>query len=270
MPKLDIAFSPCPNDTFIFHAMLNHLVAANSHDAPLQFCPHLEDVETLNKKAFSRTYPITKLSFYAYLCLKDRYAMLDAGAALGHGCGPLLVGRRGLPPLSRARIVAPGYYTTAHLLLKLWAPEIENIEITSFDRILPGVSAGRWDAGVIIHEGRFIYPRYGLAEIVDLGRWWEDKTRLPIPLGCIAVRRDPEIECYKESLQSMIRASLEYGQKHPQASRSFIKQHAQELDDSVIDEHIRLYVNSYTQTLGAAGMAAVDKLEQSAQCKNIL
>ncbi len=266
MPHLDIAFSPCPNDTFIFHAMLNNLVDPGG----FQFSPHLEDVETLNGLAFSGTYPITKLSFYAYLLLKDRYDLLDAGAALGHACGPLLVAGKKLPGFADARVVVPGRYTTAHLLLKLWQPEIKQIEIAGFDKILPGLEAGRWDAGVIIHEGRFIYPRYGLRRIIDLGQWWEAETRLPIPLGCIAVRRDPETLKYKKFLEDLIRTSLEHAQKHPRASRAFIKQHAQELEESVIDEHIRLYVNSYTQSLGAAGLAAVNKLEQTAKCRNIL
>ncbi|HMA66279.1 MAG TPA: 1,4-dihydroxy-6-naphthoate synthase [Desulfosalsimonadaceae bacterium] len=266
MPHLDIAFSPCPNDTFIFHAMLQGYIDTGS----FRFTPHLDDVQTLNNLAFSRTYPVTKLSFYTYLLLKDRYALLDAGAALGHGCGPLLVAGSDLPPIADARVVVPGRYTTAHLLLKLWRPDIAHVETASFDAILPGIRAGRWDAGVIIHEGRFIYPRYGLTEIVDLGRWWEEKTRLPIPLGCIAVRKDGDAIAHKQSLESLIRDSLAYGQKHPQASRAFVKQHARELDDSVIEEHIKLYVNSYTMTLGAAGKAAVDKLEQTAQCSSVL
>ncbi|MFO7838523.1 MAG: 1,4-dihydroxy-6-naphthoate synthase [Desulfosalsimonadaceae bacterium] len=266
MPHMDIAFSPCPNDTFIFHAILQGFIDAG----PFRFTPHLDDVESLNNLAFSRTYAVTKLSFYAYLLLKDRYALLDAGAALGHGCGPLLVAGRDLPPLAEARVVVPGRYTTAHLLLKLWRPDITNIQTASFEAILPGIREGRWDAGVIIHEGRFIYPRYGLIEIADLGRWWEKETRLPVPLGCIAVRRDAETVKHKQFLESLIRDSLSYGQKHPQASRAFIKQHAQELEDSVIDEHISLYVNSYTLSLGTAGKAAVDRLEQTAQCKNVL
>lgn len=270
MPCLDIAFSPCPNDTFIFHAMISRRVAAEGPDGAFEFTPHLMDVETLNNRAFSRTYPLTKLSFYAYLLLKDHYSLLDAGAALGHGCGPLLVSNKRLPRLSSARVVVPGRYTTAHLLLKLWAPEIKHIEITSFEKILPGVRDGRWDAGVIIHEGRFIYPRYGLTELVDLGRWWEDETRLPIPLGCIAARRDPETQSRRDALASLIRASLRYGQMHPQAARAYIKQHAQEMEDSVIDEHINLYVNAYTASLGSEGLAAVEKLEQAAGSKNIL
>ncbi len=258
MSDLDIAFSPCPNDTFIFHAMINSLVDAGE----FRFTPHLEDVETLNKLAFSRVYPVTKLSFYAYLLLKDSYSLLDAGAALGHGCGPLLVAGDNPPQLDRARVAVPGMYTTACLLLRLWRPEIKNIEAARFDAILPGVQAGRWDAGVIIHEGRFIYPAYGLKEIVDLGRWWEEKTRLPIPLGCIAVQRKEGIIKHKETLESLIRASLRYGMENPGASRGFIRENAREMDDSVIEEHIKLYVNSYTHSLESGGRAAVEKLEQ--------
>ncbi|MBA2882259.1 1,4-dihydroxy-6-naphthoate synthase [Desulfosalsimonas propionicica] len=266
MQNTDIAFSPCPNDTFIFHAMIKGLVDT----APFCFTPHLMDVETLNSKAFSGEFAVTKLSFFAFLLLQHKYEMLAAGAAMGHGCGPLVVAKDPLANLSGARVAVPGKYTTAHLLFRLWCGEAANVEITPYEKILPGVCDGRWNAGVIIHEGRFVYPRYGCAQIIDLGRWWEEKTRLPIPLGCIAVRKDPEILARKAHLEAMIRSSISHARKHPESCRNFIRQHAQEIDDRVTEQHIRLYVNDYTLSPGKAGWQAIEKLEQIARCQNII
>lgn len=266
MIPLDIAFSPCPNDTFIFHAM----VAGCVDTGRFRFIPHLDDVEALNNKAFGKTFPISKLSFYAYLKLKNHYEILDSGAALGYGCGPLLVGKIDCLPDPAAKIAIPGEFTTAHLLLKLWHPELTNVEITRFDNILEGVRARKYDAGLIIHEGRFVYPRYGLKKIVDLGEWWEKKTGLPIPLGCIAIRKDHPFIFYKQEIESILKRSVTYALNNQDASRKFIKAHAQELEDSVIDGHIDLYVNSFTFSLGETGNRAVRKLEKMALAKGLL
>ncbi|MBU0769750.1 MAG: 1,4-dihydroxy-6-naphthoate synthase [Proteobacteria bacterium] len=266
MTHLDIAFSTCPNDTFIFHAMLHDCIDTRD----FRFVSHMHDVEELNKKAFLKTFHVSKLSFYAYLKLRQSYEILDAGSALGFGCGPLLVGRSADLSLSKAKIAVPGEYTTAYLLLRLWNPSIHNIEITRFDNILEGVQIGKYDAGLIIHEGRFIYPEYGCVEIIDLGKWWEDETSLPIPLGCIAVRKDPPFIDYKQDIESVLRHSVTYAFNNRNASREFVKQHAQEMDDQVIDGHIDLYVNNFTLSLGDTGREAIQTLEEMARWKQIL
>ena len=264
MSTIHIGFSTCPNDTFIFHAMLHGLVDTDG----LAFTPHLHDVEELNKMAFAQTLHVSKLSFHAYFKLKETYALLDSGAALGFGCGPLLVGRPNTPFLPGAKIAIPGELTTAHLLLQLWNPDIKNVEITRFDHILEGVKTGKYHAGLIIHEGRFIYPDYGCVKIMDLGEWWERETGAPVPLGCIAVRKDEP--ALKSRIESILSNSVRYALDHRQASRGFVKEHAQELDDEVIDGHINLYVNEFTVSLGDKGLKAVKKLEEMVRWKKIL
>jgi len=266
MNNLSIAFSPCPNDTFIFHAMLHQGIDTDNY----AFSPHIDDVEALNNAAFKKTYQITKLSFYAYLLLKEEYELLDSGSALGFGCGPLLVTSKDRIFSSVSKIAIPGNYTTAFLLLKLWNPEIRNIVVTRFDRILPGVQSGEFDAGLIIHEGRFIYPAYDCVKVIDLGEWWEKETGLPIPLGCIAIRKDPETIIHKEQVELLIRNSVLYAKKNGAASRSFVLKHAKEMNDKVIDGHIDLYVNDFTVSLGMTGKKAVQKLEETAKWKKII
>lgn len=269
MDAMTLAFSPCPNDTFIFHAMLHGLVDTEG----LSFNPYINDVEDLNRNAGEGRFHVTKLSFHAYLLLQNNYCMLDAGAALGFGCGPVLVARedsvfnRKKDSLKDAVIAIPGEYTTAHLLLKLWFPGLHTVS-TRFNAIIPGVCDGVYDAGLIIHEGRFVYPRYGLRKIVDLGEWWEQETGMPIPLGCIAIRRD--LMEHHERVGCIIAASAAYAQRNPEQSRSYICSHAQEMDDTVIREHIALYVNDFSLSLGEEGMKAVTILEEMARCRGIL
>ena len=263
---LDIAFSPCPNDTFIFHAM----VTGCTDTGRFRFIPYLDDIEGLNGKAFNKIFPVSKLSFYAYLKLKNHYEILDSGSALGYGCGPLLVAKTDRVPGPEAKIAVPGKFTTAHLLLKLWHSEFTNVEITRFDHILEGVRSEMYDAGLIIHEGRFVYPRYGLKKVVDLGEWWEKKTGLPIPLGCIAIRKDHPFILYKREIESILKNSVSYALNNRADSRIYIKAHAQELEDKVIDGHIDLYVNSFTLSLGETGKKAILKLEELAQEKGLL
>jgi len=311
--ELETGFSPCPNDTFIFDALIHGRIDT----APFAFLPRIMDVEELNERACAGTYPVTKLSFYAYLLLKERYRLLDAGAALGYGCGPLLVVRKsgksgghstnspimkagkpakkaeeitpiprgtagrgqagpeigGASPVSPAllrdaRIAVPGRLTTAYLLLQLWRGGRGNVEFARFDEILPGVASGRYDAGLIIHEGRFVYQNYACRELIDLGRWWEDETGLPIPLGCIALRRD--LERHGEAIEALLRQSLEHARNNPAAGREFVKFHAQELDEEVIAAHISLYVNEFSLSLGEKGRRAVEVLEERARCLGIL
>ncbi len=269
MTEMISAFSSCPNDTFIFHALLHGAVDTRG----FCFSHYISDVEELNAFAAQKRFPLTKLSFHAYLRLKSDYTALDAGSALGFGCGPLLIAPEGSDAtrfpdrLEKGIVAVPGEYTTANLLLRLWNPSVRTISVR-FDRIMPGVQAGEYDAGVIIHEGRFIYPSYGLSKIVDLGEWWEAETGLPIPLGCIALRND-FLENY-DVLNRIMGDSVRYAMEHPLASREFVKAHAQEMDDAVIDEHIRLYVNEFTLRPGDAGMKAAAKLEEMARCRRII
>ncbi|MBU0993013.1 MAG: 1,4-dihydroxy-6-naphthoate synthase [Proteobacteria bacterium] len=266
MTALDIGFSPCPNDTSIFHAMIHGFVDTEG----LSFMPHIFDVEELNRKAFDGIFPVTKLSFYAWLKLKESYDLIDSGAALGYGCGPLLVGKtKGLPG-KNARIAIPGEYTTAHLLLKLWNNELTNVHITRFDKIMKGVKEGVYDAGLIIHEGRFVYQTYGLEKIVDLGEWWEQETGFPIPLGCIAIRKDKKTSALKSKVESILKKSVLFSLENRYVSREYVKTLAQEMDDQVIDGHIDLYVNRFTVSLGTGGLQAIQKLEEMASCRNIL
>jgi len=263
---MEIAFSPCPNDTFIFHAMLNRCVDTQG----LHFTPHIADVEELNLRASEGTFPVTKLSFYAYLLLRDRYELLDSGSALGYGCGPLLVAKTPPKNLADAHIAIPGTHTTAHMLLKLWCPEIGHVIPTRFDKILPGVQSGEFDAGLIIHEGRFVYPEYDCVKIIDLGEWWESETKMPIPLGCIAIRKDPDTIRHKSQIETIIRNSVCHAFENRDASRAFIKSHAQEMDDEVIDGHISLYVNEFSISLGETGRKAVETLAEMVQCRKII
>ncbi len=266
MKTINIAFSPCPNDTCMFHAMLHGYIKTGE----FSFTPHIYDIEELNSSAFRGRYEVTKMSFHAYLHLKSSYTILDAGAALGFGCGPILVSRPGPLNLKHATIAVPGTYTTAAMLLRLWMPEAGNIVITRFDDIMPGISEGRFDAGVIIHEGRFTYPAYGLAKIIDLGEWWEDDTGLPIPLGCIAMKNDSGTAADREQISGIIRSSITFAVENRRVSLDYIRSHAQEMDDDVIDRHIRLYVNEFSVSLGEIGNEAINALEKAAQDRGIL
>ena len=255
--NLSLGYSTCPNDTFIFHAMTHGQVDCGS----LWFETVLKDVETLNQEARSQILDVTKLSFGAIGQLQETYGLLRSGAALGRGCGPLVVARAGndLSGLTASKIAGPGLWTTANLLLGLYlSGHLKAVPVT-FDRIMPAVAKGDFDYGVIIHEGRFTFESYGLVDLLDLGQWWEDETGLPIPLGGIAIRRQlgPLIA---EKVETIIRESVQYAFNHPEASRSHVKTHAQEMTDDVIDQHIALYVNDNSVSIGEEGMAAIEKL----------
>jgi len=249
-----LAFSTCPNDTFLFHAMVHGLVPLHG----LSYSVFMDDVESLNHQAGQGVYQVSKLSFAAIGHLLDTYGLLRSGAALGRGCGPLVVARKGTgrKNLSSARIAVPGLRTTANLLLGLFTEGKADVTPMVFDRIMPAVACGDYDFGVIIHEGRFTYPSYGLELIEDLGAWWESETGLPIPLGGIAVRRDLSRDI-SGLIESTISESVRYGFENPQASKPYVKKHAQELADDVIRQHIDLYVNEFTVNLGDEGEKAV-------------
>lgn len=250
----------------MFHAMVNGLINTRG----LTFTPHLHDIDALNQMGFSQTYDITKLSFFTALKLRDTHTRLDAGSALGFGCGPLLVGMAPDRFTTDSLVAIPGELTTAHLLLKLWNPGITRTVVDRFDNILKGVASGTYDAGLIIHEGRFVYPDYGCRKIVDLGQWWEETTGLPIPLGCIAVKNASPAFDNRKTITRILNASIQYAFDHPHASKEFVKAHAQEMADDVIAGHIALYVNEFSLSLGENGTKAVTRLEEMAAWANIL
>jgi 1,4-dihydroxy-6-naphthoate synthase len=253
--KLSLGFSPCPNDTFIFHALVHEQACGSS---PAFGKAALADVETLNEWALACRLDVTKLSFHALGHVLDQYVLLMAGSALGRGCGPLLVARENFSEaaLPRLTIAIPGRYTTAALLLRMYSPVALTIRVMRFDRIMPAIVAGEVDAGVIIHESRFTFQEHGLLLLQDLGAWWEQETGFPIPLGGIAAKRSLGKEKIL-AIDRCIRASVSSAFAGPEAGMDYIRQHAQELDDQVIRDHIGLYVNPFSLDLGAEGVGAV-------------
>jgi len=254
---LTFGFSPCPNDTFAFHALVHGLV-----EAPFAVEPVLLDIEELNRRAHAGELELTKLSAGAFAAVGDRYRLLRSGAALGHGVGPLVVAREERS-LDSGRIAIPGRETTAFALFRLAYPEHGEVVELRYDRILSAVETGEVDAGLIIHESRFTYADHGLRQVADLGSWWEGETGLPIPLAAICVRDDVDPALAAE-VERAIRASVEYAFAHPEASRAWVREHAQELSDEVCDQHIGLYVNDFSIDLGDEGLAAVERLLQRA------
>jgi len=258
--RLRLGYSPCPNDTFIFHALVHGLLD-DAEAQGFEFDVELADVEALNLKADAGDIDVAKISYHAYGYLADRYVLLPAGGALGQGVGPLVVARQPDLDLSGRRIAIPGGRTTANLLLRLW--RLEDVELVEYryDRIMPAVVAGEVDAGLIIHESRFTYPDYGLSELVDLGAWWEREVGELVPLGAIAARRSLGEETLTR-LTRLIRSSLEYAWRDPEASARYVAEHAQEMEPHVRQQHIDLYVNRYSLDVGEEGAAAARALLQ--------
>ena len=248
---LRLAMSPCPNDTFMFDAMVNGRIDTEG----LEFEVEYLDIEQLNGAALEQRYDITKCSTAILSAIYDHYALLDSGSALGRGNGPLLVRRKGYEGAVRS-IVVPGLHTTANLLTHRLFPEIETRTPMLFSDIADVVAVGEYDAGVLIHEGRFVYERYNLELVADLGLEWERRTSLPLPLGSIVARRTLDAEVIA-TVERVLRRSIEYAFGNRMASRDYVKQHAQELDDRVIDSHISLFVNDYSLSLGDEGRRAV-------------
>jgi 1,4-dihydroxy-6-naphthoate synthase len=252
---LTLGFSPCPNDTFIFHALAHGLT---EYDCPSFSSPELEDVETLNAWALEGRLDVTKISFHAFGHVLDKYVLLRSGSALGRGCGPLIVSRKPVTEkdLPEMTIAIPGAYTTAAMLLRLYCPECQNIVVKRFDEIMPSIVNGDVDAGVIIHESRFTYQNHDLVCVEDLGSWWENETGHPIPLGGIAARRDLGTETIQK-IDQCIRFSVRHAFDHPEKSIEYIRSYAQELDGAVLKNHINLYVNAFSEDLGTEGVAAI-------------
>lgn len=245
-----LAFSPCPNDTFIFDAMVHHKIETEPYCYEVSYL----DVQQLNIAAKNNQFDITKLSYFAASQLLDQYQILTSGSALGFGCGPLLISLKNYSTddLKNIKIAIPGKNTTANFLLQYVFPEaVDTVEML-FSDIEDAVIEGKVDAGLIIHENRFTYFNKGLQKIADLGEIWEQKTGFPIPLGCIAVKRNiPDEE--KRAINHHIKESIRFAFQHPESSKSYVKCHSQELDDDVIKAHINLYVNQYSEDLGPVG-----------------
>lgn len=255
--NLTLGFSTCPNDTFIFDAMVNGRIDTEG----LHFKLHLADVEELNRLAFTSEIDISKVSYHAFAYLSDAYQLLTSGSALGFGNGPLLISKHKIYPdeVKELKIAIPGKYTTANLLLSLAYPHLNQKTEYLFSDIEEVILSGEADAGVIIHENRFTYRSKGLRKIVDLGELWEQENGLPIPLGGIIVKRNLP-EAIRHKINRILRRSVEYALQNPNDSLPFVRQHAQSMDESVMQSHIRLYVNDFSVDLGLKGREAIDTL----------
>jgi 1,4-dihydroxy-6-naphthoate synthase len=254
--RLRFGFSPCPNDTFAFHALVHGLV-----EAPFEAEPVLLDIEELNRRAMGGELELTKLSFGAFAGVGERYRLLRSGAALGFGAGPLVVAREplSLEEAAAGPIAVPGLQTTALLLLRRFAPRLGEVLEMRYDRILGAVERGEVEAGLIIHESRFTFADHGLARVGDLGELWETETGLPVPLSGICARSDLAAET-QAAAERAIRSSVEYAFAHPQASEEYVRLNAQELSAEVRRAHIDLYVNESSIDLGETGMRAIESL----------
>ncbi len=265
--KLTLGYSPCPNDTFIFDAMVHQKIDTEG----LSFEVVMEDVEALNQRAFKHELDITKLSYHAFAYLVDAYALLDAGSALGNGVGPLLVtlDESVKDRMTTATVAIPGKYTTANFLFSLAYPEAKNKTEMIFHEIEGAILRGSIDAGVIIHENRFTYHERGLKKIMDLGEYWESTTGMPIPLGGIVVNRKLPSDV-QQKIERIMTRSVQYAFENPLSSYEYVAAHAQEMDEKVRQQHIQLYVNEYTKSLGERGKSAIEYLFKTALDKKII
>jgi len=255
--KLTLGFSPCPNDTFIFDALVNKKIDTEGFD----FDVYLEDVQTLNRWALEGRLDVSKISYGVLPLVLDQYDYLSSGGALGKGVGPLLIARSPIPQenIPNCTIAIPGENTTAHLLFSQAFPKAKNKVFRVFNQIEEDVLSGKIDAGVIIHENRFTYQQKGLHKIIDLGDYWEQTTGLPIPLGGIVAKRSLGVRA--DQLGNLIRASVEYAFKHHHKQLSdYVKQYAQEMSEDVMRQHVDLYVNEYSIELGERGEQAITQL----------
>jgi 1,4-dihydroxy-6-naphthoate synthase len=265
--KLTLGFSPCPNDTFIFDAMVHGRVDTEG----LDFEYYLADVEELNRKAFTGEPDITKMSFYAYAYIAQDYLILDSGSAIGHRNGPLLISKKMTDPsmLKNARIAIPGKYTTANMLFSIAWPDALNKTEYLFSDIEGAILNNEVDAGLIIHETRFTYNKKGLRKIADMGDYWEKMTGLPIPLGTIVINRRIKTETALK-VNRIIRRSLEYAYHDSLASYDFVVANAKEMESMVINRHIKMFVNKFTLNLGKEGKRAINELYRKAGEKGLI
>ena len=265
--KLTLGYSPCPNDTFIFDALVHNKIDTEG----LEFEVVLQDVEALNQRAFQHDLDVTKLSYHAYGYLVDDYALLDAGSALGYNCGPLLISKNKFSndELTEKSIAIPGKFTTANFLLSIAFPTANARKEVLFSEIEQLVLTNQMDAGLIIHENRFTYHERGLNKIMDLGEFWQEKTKLPIPLGGIVASRklDPETI---HTINRVLKRSVEYAFENPKSSEQYVRQHAQEMSYEVMQKHIDLYVNDFSIDLGKEGRRAITYLFEMALKQGII
>ncbi|KPJ99612.1 MAG: 1,4-dihydroxy-6-naphthoate synthase [Nitrospira bacterium SG8_35_4] len=271
MKSLSLGYSPCPNDTFIFYAMIHGKINTDN----LSFTEELLDVETLNQKAMNAELDITKISYHAFGHLRDTYSLLRSGGALGRGCGPLLIAKDNyaMEDLQHMKIAIPGKLTTACLLLKLYYSgirgQLSNLIPMRFDNIVQAVAYNEVDAGLIIHESRFTYQSFGLRQIIDLGEWWEGRTGLPIPLGGIIANHSLGKDVIVK-VNTVLKRSVEYAFESPSEPMRYIKQHSQELSEDVINKHIDLYVNDFSIDIGKEGEKAITELLSRAEDAGII
>jgi 1,4-dihydroxy-6-naphthoate synthase len=267
MQKISLGFSTCPNDTYIFDAMVHQKVDTEG----LEFDVVLGDVEELNTKALNNELDVTKISYHAFSKIAHNYLLLDSGSALGFKNGPLLISKHKIysDELKDIKIAIPGLNTTANLLFSIAFPESKNKKEYLFSDIEEAVLSNEVDAGLIIHENRFTYEKKGLKKIIDLGEYWEEKTGLPIPLGGIAVNRklDKEIQL---KINRVLKRSVEFAFENPKSAYPYIKQYAQEMDEDVMYKHIDLYVNEFSRELGVDGRKAIEILYEKAISLGVL
>jgi 1,4-dihydroxy-6-naphthoate synthase len=264
--SFDLGFSPCPNDTFIMDALVHNRIQSS-----FDFIPAIHDVDVLNNLARNGELSITKLSFGAFPFVSDKYQILAAGSALGRGCGPLLISKNAIDSknLSNLTVAIPGETTTANLLLSILYPEIKQKKVFLFSEIENAVLSGEVDLGLIIHENRFTYAQKGLLKFADLGERWEIETGLPIPLGCIAIKRSIPEEV-KAKISKLLSQSVEYAFQNPNESKPYIHKYAQEMDELVQQQHIDLYVNNFSINLGEEGKNAIRELFKKGAELNLL
>lgn len=259
--KLSLGYSPCPNDCFIFDALVHKKIDTEG----LDFEVRLEDVETLNRFALNGTLDVTKLSFHAYAYAMQHYILLRSGSALGFNCGPLLISARPFSDPAEIKTVAiPGKMTTANFLLSLAFPELTDKREYLFSDIEDAVLLGEVDAGLIIHENRFTYQDKGLKKVRDLGEYWDALIHAPIPLGGIVVKRNFDVEL-QQKVNRLIRKSVEFAFAQPESSMPYVREHAQAMTEDVMKQHIALYVNAFSVDLGASGIAAVELMFEKAK-----
>ncbi len=264
--NLTLGFSPCPNDCFIFDALIHHKIDTKG----INFNVVMEDVEALNQMALKQKLDITKLSYHAFFYLIDNYVLLNSGSALGFNCGPLLVKKKSKPfNPATDKVAIPGKYTTANFLLSIAYPQIQNKEIILFSDIEQVVLDETCDAGLLIHENRFTYEEKGLEKISDLGEYWESLIHAPIPLGGIVASRKLDKKTQR-LIEQLIRESVEFAFKNPDSSMPFVKQHAQEMNEEVMKKHIALYVNHFSVDLGEIGRNAIHLMLNKAKEINLI
>jgi 1,4-dihydroxy-6-naphthoate synthase len=254
--EITIAHSPDSDDAFMFYGLATNKVRVPG----LKFSHTLCDIETLNRKAMEGVYDVTAISFHAYPYLQDKYGLMTCGGSVGDGYGPMIVSTRPLSisEVKQIKLAVPGTLTTAYLALKLFAPSIET-EVVPFDQIIPQVLAGKYEAGLIIHEGQLTYSKSGLYRVIDLGKWWRDITGLPLPLGGNAIRRELGSETIHE-VSDALKNSIQYALDHREEALQYAMQFARDLDTASADKFVGMYVNERTVDYGPDGREAVRRL----------